>query len=113
MSNMTKEKKITYTVEGPDWIASVEIDSEVFETEGEQLFEAGTRAIEKQMTESKELNIGPILLIKKHRSPKEAMVNAYICLNNAAQYKLAEELRENFKKSSGQDLAVDETGYSY
>lgn len=113
MSNMTKEKKITYSVEGPDWKTEIELDTEIFEAEGEQLFEAGTKALEKLIAENDQLNIGTILLIKKHRSTKEAMVNAYICLNNAAQYKLAETLRENFKKQSGQDLALDENGYSY
>ena len=113
MTNMTKEKKITYRVEGPDWDTSVEIDTEIYETEAEQLFEAGTRAIENIIKGSDKLNIGAILLIKKQKSSKEAMVNSYICLNNASQYKLAETLRENFKKTSGQDLAIDEVGYSY
>ena len=113
MSNMTKEKKITYKVEGPDWDTEVELDTEIHETEAEQLFEAGTRAIESMIKENDNLNIGAILLVKRPKSSKEAMVNSYICLNNAAQYQLAEVLRENFKKSSGQDLALDEQGYSY
>jgi hypothetical protein len=113
MTNMTKEKKITYRVEGPDWDTEVELDTEIYATEPEQLFEAGTRAIESMIGANDQLNIGAILLIKRPKSSKEAMVNSYICLVNAAQYKLAEELRENFKKTSGQDLALDETGYSY
>ena len=113
MTNMIKEKKITYKVEGPDWNTEVELDTEVFETEAEQLFEAGTRAIENTLRESAEMNIGAIILIKRQKSTREAMVNAYICLNNAGQHVLAERLRENFKNSSGQDLAVDEVGYSY
>lgn len=110
---MTKEKKITYKVEGPDWNTEVEIDAEIFESESDQLFEAGTRAIENMLKENDELNIGAIILIKKNKSTREAMVNAYICLNNAGKYSLAENLRENFKKNSGQDLAADDTGYSY
>lgn len=114
MSNMTKEQKVTYHVEGPDWTTDVELDLEIFETEKDQIFEAATRAIEFLMKDKDELNIGAIILVKKHRSTKEAMVNAYICLSNAGKYKLAEELRENFKKTSGgQDLALDDTGYSY
>ena len=114
MSKMTKQTKITYHVEGTDWNTDVELDAEIFETEKEQIFEAATRALEIRMADNEELSIGAIILVKKQRSPKEAMVNAYICLNNAGKYKLAEELRENFKKSSGgQDLALDETGYSY
>ena len=114
MSNMTKQTKVTYHVEGPDWTADVELDAEIFDTEKEQIFEAATRAIETLMVDKEELNIGAIILVKKQRSSKEAMVNAYICLSNAGKYKLAEELRENFKKSSGgQDLALDDTGYSY
>lgn len=112
MTNMTKEK-ITYHVEGPDWVYEAEIDTEIFNSEKDQLFEAGTRGIESQLKEVKELNIGAILIVKKLKSSREALVNTYICLNNAAQYKLAEKLRESFKSQSGQDLALDETGYSY
>lgn len=110
---MTKQTKAIFHVEGPDWRTTVELDSNIFESEPEQLFEAGTRAVEYVMSEKEETNIGAILLIKKNKSVKEAMVNSYICLNNAGQYKLAEELRTNFKKQSGQDLALDQTGYSY
>ena len=113
MSNMTKEKKVTYHVEGPDWVYEAELDTEIFESEAEQLFEAATRGIEDQLKEKEELNVGAIIIVKKGKSTREALVNSYICLNNAGQHQLAEKLRENFKKQSGQDLAVDETGYSY
>jgi hypothetical protein len=78
------------------------------------MFEAATLAVEKQMKESDELNLGPILLVRKSKAAKkEAMVNAFLCLVNIGQYVLAENLRENFKKSSGQDLSQDKNGYSY
>ena len=110
---MTKQTKAIFHVEGPDWKTIVELDADVFESEAEQLFEAGTLAVEYVLTENDETNIGAILLVKKNKSTKEAMVNSYICLNNAGQYELAEELRTNFKKQSGQDLALDQNGYSY
>ncbi len=113
MNNMTKQNKAKFHVEGVDWETDIELDTQIFETDGEQLFEAGTRAIEFVLKEKNNINMGAILLIKKNKSRKEAMVNTYICLNNAGQYKLAEELRKNFKNQSGQDLALDETGYSY
>lgn len=125
---------MNFYVEGPDWEQSVSIDPELFENERDQLIEAGTLAIEKQIraTPSKEggtlgaekktltiqdtevFNLGAILLVKKSKTAKkEAMVNAYICLINAGQYKLAEMLRVDFKKASGQDLAQDTNGVSY
>jgi hypothetical protein len=112
-SNMTKPKKVIYQVEGHDWATDVEIDTDIFEGEKEQLFEAGTRAIEFEMKDREELNIGAILCVKRKRSKKEAFVNSYICLNNAGQYKLAEILKDSFKKQSGQDLSLDTIGYSY
>jgi hypothetical protein len=60
-----------------------------------------------------ELDLGPLVIVKKERSKKEALVNSFICLNNISKYKLAEELRVNYlEKSGGQDLAVDEEGYT-
>jgi len=113
MTNMIKEKKITYRVEGPDWNTEVDLDPEIFESETQQLFEAGTQAIENMLSTNENLNIGAIILIKRQKSTREAMVNSYICLNNAGKFSVAERLRETFKKASGQDLALDEDGYSY
>lgn len=112
---MTKDKKTTFYVEGPDWNTEVEIDTTIFEDEASQLFEAGTKSIEKRLIETTDVNIGAILLIKKgsEKTSKEALVNAYICLNNASQYKLAEMLRKNYKDSTGNDLSIDGQGYSY
>lgn len=105
---------MNFYIEGPDWEQSVSLDPELFIEERDRLIEAGTLAIEKQIKEHESLNLGAILLIKRTKSSKkEAMVNAYICLINAGQYKLAETLRNDFKKSSGQDLAEDKTGFSY
>jgi hypothetical protein len=114
MKNMTQNDHVTFYIEGPDWANEVEIDTSIFDTEAAQLFEAGTKAIEKQMEKSDEVNFGAILLVKKgKKTAKEAMVNSYICLNNANQFALAEKLRATFKESTGQDLSVDEKGYSY
>ena len=105
---------LSFYVEGPDWGHNVSIDPELFDEERAQMFEAATLAIEKQMKESDELNLGAILLVRKSKAAKkEAMVNAFLCLVNIGQYVLAENLRENFKKSSGQDLSEDKNGYSY
>ena len=105
---------LSFYVEGPDWGHNVSIDPELFDDERAQMFEAATLAIEKQMKESDELNLGAILLVRKSKAAKkEAMVNAFLCLVNIGQYVLAENLRENFKKSSGQDLSEDKNGYSY
>lgn len=114
MRKMSKTKMMTFYVEGPDWGHNVSLDPELFDDERSQMFEAATLAIEKQMRESEELNLGAILLVKRSKTAKkEAMVNAFLCLVNIGQYVLAENLRENFKKSSGQDLAEDKHGYSY
>ena len=114
MNKMRKEKLLTFYVEGPDWEHTVAVDPSLCEDERAQLFEAATLAVEKQLKVAETLNVGAIILVKKGKSAKkEAMVNAYICLVNAGQHILAENLRENFKKQSGQDLAADETGYSY
>jgi len=41
------------------------------------------------------------------------MINAYLCLVNVGQYQLAEDLRANFKKETGNDLAEDKMGYEF
>ena len=114
MVESEKTTNVTFYIEGPDWTEEIAVDVDIFEDEVSQLFEAGTKAIEKRVKENTELNVGALLLIKKEKKTnKEAMVNAYICLNNAAQYALAESLRENFKNASGQDLSLDTVGYTY
>ena len=110
---MSKEKTITFAVEGPDWEHEVPIDPTMFEDERSQLFEAATKGLEQQMKVGAHLNVGAIILVRKARTKKEAMVNAYICLSNIGQYELAESLRLNFKKKTGQDLAADTLGYSF
>jgi len=110
---MTREKT-TFYIEGPDWINEVEIDTSLFDDDRSQLLEAGTMALEKQLKISEDMNLGAIILIRKGRkNAKEAMVNSYICLNNAGQYKIAENLRVTFKDATGQDLSVDAEGFSY
>jgi len=114
MSKMSKAKLMSFYVEGPDWEHSVSIDPAIFDDERSQLFEAAAQAVEKQMKTSDVLNVGAVILVRKSKTAKkEAMVNAYLCLVNVGQYKLAEDLRKNFKKESGQDLATDHLGYSY
>ncbi len=111
---MTKEKKISYYVEGPNWETNVSLNAEIYDDERGQLLEAGTLAIEKRVEEEGNLQLGAVLVVKKSKkSSKEALVNAYICLVNAGQYKIAENLRDTFKKETGNDLAADEKGFSY
>jgi hypothetical protein len=109
MNNMSsKTKTVSYYVEGPDWGQNVTLDTDAFDTENAQVLEAGTRAIEQEMKKTDDFNIGALLIVKKGKKAKgEKLVNAYICLNNAAQYSLAEDLRKNFKAQTGQDLAID------
>jgi hypothetical protein len=113
-NKMSKQTGIaTYLVEGPDWERAVEINTEVFDTLPAQLFEAASQAIEQEISGSNNFNLGAIVIVKKGKgSAKEFLVNAYICLNNASKYQLAENLRKSFKEQSGQDLAIDEIGYS-
>lgn len=107
----SKTKTVTYYVEGPDWEHAVNVDPEIFDTENSQIFEAAAQAIEKEMKSPDNFNIGALLIVKKSKkSQKEKLVNAYIALNNAAQYTVAEDLRKNFLKQTGQDLAKDEGG---
>ena len=114
MKKMSKPKLKTFYVEGPDWEQNVAVDPEICSDERAQLFEAATVAIEKQIKSADTLNVGAILLVRtSKKAKKEAMVNAYICLINAGQHALAENLRINFKSQSGNDLAMDENGYSY
>lgn len=103
---------MSFYVEGPDWSHSVSLNPELFEDERNQYIEAASLAIEKQL-ETDDMNLGAIIIVKRSKaSKKEVLVNAYLCLVNVAQYELAEDLRANFKKSSGQDLAEDKIGYS-
>jgi hypothetical protein len=112
--NMTKDKKTTFYVEGPDWESEVVVNTEIYDDERSQLIEAATLAIEQKIKKEEDLQLGAVILVKKtKKSSKEAMVNAYICLVNAAQYKIAENLRKNFKKETGNDLAADQNGFSY
>lgn len=112
-SNMSKTKMVSFYTEGPDWSHTVSIDPEIFDDERAQLIEAASLGVQKQMKED-DFNLGAIVIVKKSKSSKkEALVNAYLCLVNLGQYELAENLRKNFKKSSGQDLAEDKNGYSY
>ena len=111
---MTKDKKTTFFVEGPNWETEIMVDTVIHEDERSQLIEAATLAIEQKIDREEDLQLGAVILVKKtKKSSKEAMVNAYICLVNAAQYKMAENLRKNFKKESGTDLATDQNGFSY
>ena len=114
MSNMNKQAATTtYYIEGPDWSRTVDIDTEVFDSFRAQLFEAASEAIEKEIEESDNFNLGAIVIVKKNKkNEKELLVNAYICLNNVGKHELAENLRKSFKEQTGQDLAVDEVGYS-
>jgi hypothetical protein len=100
---MNKTKMMSFYVEGPDWGHTVSIDPELFDNERAQIMEAASSGVEKQIDSVK----------KNKTSKKEALVNAYLCLVNIGKYKMAEDLRANFKKSSGQDLAEDKTGYSF
>ena len=114
MSKMSKPKLMTFHVEGPDWEHEVSVDPELFTAERAQIFEAATVGLEKQIKTAETLNVGAIILVRKGKSvKKEAMVNGYLCLVNAGQHILAETLRQSFKKASGQDLALDENGYSF
>jgi hypothetical protein len=111
---MTKDKKTTFFVEGPNWETEVMVDTVIHDDERSQLIEAATLAIEQKIDREEDLQLGAVILVRKtKKSSKEAMVNAYICLVNAAQYKMAENLRKNFKKESGTDLATDQNGFSY
>lgn len=113
---MKNKNESVFYVSGPDWDVVVNVDVEVNEGEREQLLEAGTIAIERKLSVNKDadVNFGPILLVKKgKKTSREAMVNTYHCLTNAAKYNLAEDLRVNYKKDTGNDLALDEKGYSY
>jgi len=114
MNKMSKEQTMSFFVEGPDWEYTVSLDPTIFDDERSQLFEAATLAIEKQMKKDDDLNLGACILVRKSKaSKKEAMVNAYLCLVNVGQYKLAEDLRNNFKESTKQDLADDKMGYTF
>lgn len=108
-----KTKKVTYYVEGPDWTQVVQIDPAAFDTPDAQIFEAGTVAIEQELKTPDTFNVGALLIVKKSKKARtERLVNSYICLNNAAQYSIAEDLRKNFKAQTGQDIAKDDSGIS-
>lgn len=105
---------LSFYVEGPDWTYSVSLDPEIFDDERSQLFEAASVAVETQLKNSDDVNIGAMIIVKKSKAAKkEAFVNAYLCLVNVGYYKLAEDLRANFKKETGNDLAADKMGYSF
>ena len=47
--SMTKDKKTTFYVEGPNWEAEVMVNTEIHDDERSQLIEAATLAIEKKL----------------------------------------------------------------
>ena len=112
MNEMSKTKMMTFHVEGPNWEQNVSLDPNVFDDERSQLFEAASLAIEKQMKipleDDEEFLLGALLIVRKSKTAKkEALVSAYLCLVNVGQYQMAEQLRANFKKETGDDLASD------
>jgi hypothetical protein len=112
--SMSKTKMISFYVEGPDWSHSVSLDSMLFDDERSQLFEAASLGLEKQFKNADNVNVGALVIVKKTKtSKKEAFVNSYICLINIGMYELAENLRVNFKKETGNDLAEDKIGYTF
>lgn len=107
--------EITFCVEGPDWKETVSVDTDIFPDESTQLFEAATVAIEKNFKlYGKKFKLGPMVQLKEKAGKKRtALVNAYVCLMNAGKPSLAERLNSRFKESEGQDLSIDDKGYSW
>ena len=63
------DKLIKFNIEGPDWKQDVQVDPEIFDSERDLYIEAASRGIEKQI-EVKELNLGPIVIVRRDRSKK-------------------------------------------
>jgi len=105
----------TFYAEGVDWKETVSVDADIFVSDPDQLFEAATSAIEINIEKyGNKFKLGPMVQIKEKTGKKRtALVNSYICLNNAAKYALADRLCSAFKKAEGQDLSVDDTGFSW
>ena len=105
----------TFCVEGPGWKETVSIDTDIFPEESMQLFEAATIAIENNFKlYGQKFKLGPMVQIKEKSGKKRtALVNAYMCLNNAGKPALAERLNRKFKEAEGQDLSIDDAGYSW
>ena len=104
-------KKQIFYVEGPDWQTSVAIDQLRYIDTASKLFEAGATAIKKILI-SKDLNLGPVVLIRKDsKTGKEFIVNSYICLTRAGEYKTAKQLRTIVQQKFGMDITADDTGY--
>ena len=115
---MTQNITDLYTVRGPNWSALVYVDPNTHETERDQLIEAATTGIENQWkTNEENFQLGPIVSVKKMtkstKKTKTALVNSYLCLSNAGLHSLAEQLRDSYKSETGQDLKLDEAGYSW
>ena len=62
---------MSFYVEGPNWVQNVSVDSELLDNERDQLIEAGTLAIEKQVREAEELDLGAVLLVKRAKTSKK------------------------------------------
>lgn len=105
----------TFYVEGPNWKETVSLDADIFPTEDERILEAATIAIETSSKRSNsKFQLGPMVQVKeKTGQERTALVNAYKCLLNAGKHDLAKRLHTNFQKNEGQDLGLDDKGYSW
>lgn len=105
------EKNNKFSVSGLGWRTTVIIDETIFDEPGKQYIEAASIALEKLIAK-KNIELGPVVEVKRLKTNTSALVNSYICLNNIGRYSDASILRKNFMEfSGGQDLAVDEKGY--
>jgi hypothetical protein len=104
-------KNKTYYVEGTDWKVAVKVNPLRHVDKASQLFEAGALAIKARLNTG-ELTLGGIVLIEDEAARGETiMVNSYICLNRAGEYRYAQKIRKNFMRRFGQDLAADDVGF--
>lgn len=115
---MTQEStSITFSIRGPQWVEIVSVDPTDFSDDRSKYIEVATRGIESQWKSAgKKFKLGPIVEVKqKTTNGPTVIVNSYLCLLNSSiptAQSLAEMLRKNYQEETGQDLKLDESGYT-
>lgn len=114
---MTQNITTLYTVRGPQWSETVTVDESDFSDDRSKYIEVATRGIESQWKSAgKKFKLGPIVEVKqKTKNGSTVIVNSYLCLLNSSiptAQSLAEMLRKNYQEETGQDLKLDESGYT-
>lgn len=80
----------TYIVSGVNWEREVEVDDQLFETNGESCIEAATRVLEKFQEFEDYEDITQYLIVNEKDSSNFVIVSTATVLRNAGMHEAAE-----------------------